>query len=41
MRIYIGNLSYDVTEAEIKTEFEAFGRVGFSKCDYRPGYRAF
>ena len=27
MRIYIGNLSYDVTEAEIKTEFEAFGRV--------------
>lgn len=27
MRIYIGNLSYDVTEAEIKTQFEAFGRV--------------
>ena len=27
MRIYVGNLSYDVTEDELRREFEAFGQV--------------
>ena len=27
MNIYVGNLSYDVTEAELREEFEAFGGV--------------
>jgi cold-inducible RNA-binding protein len=27
MRIYVGNLSYDVTEEELRGEFAAFGKV--------------
>ena len=27
MKIYVGNLSYDVTEEELRQEFEAFGQV--------------
>jgi RNA recognition motif-containing protein len=27
MKIYVGNLSYDVTEEELQTEFTAFGKV--------------
>ncbi len=27
MRIYVGNLSYDTTEENLKQEFEAFGTV--------------
>jgi len=27
MKIYVGNLSYDVTEEELRREFEAFGAV--------------
>jgi len=27
MRIYVGNLSYDVTEEELRQEFQAFGQV--------------
>ena len=27
MRIYVGNLSYDVTEGEITQEFQAYGEV--------------
>ncbi len=27
MRIYVGNLSYDVTSDEVRTAFEAFGKV--------------
>ena len=27
MRIYVGNLSYDITEGELRKEFEAFGAV--------------
>jgi len=27
MRIYVGNLSYDVTEEELRREFQAFGEV--------------
>jgi RNA recognition motif-containing protein len=27
MRIYVGNLSYDVTEEALRKEFEAFGKV--------------
>jgi RNA recognition motif-containing protein len=27
MKIYVGNLSYDVTEEELRTEFTAFGKV--------------
>jgi RNA recognition motif-containing protein len=27
MRIYVGNLSYDVTEEELRKEFQAFGDV--------------
>jgi cold-inducible RNA-binding protein len=27
MNIYIGNLAYEVTEADLKQEFEAFGEV--------------
>ena len=27
MNIYVGNLSYEVTEADLKQEFEAFGEV--------------
>ena len=27
MNIYVGNLSYEVTEGDIRTEFEAFGEV--------------
>lgn len=27
MKIYVGNLSYDTTEADLRQEFEAFGEV--------------
>jgi len=27
MKIYVGNLSYEVTEEELRQEFEAFGQV--------------
>ncbi len=27
MKIYVGNLSFDVTEEELRQEFEAFGEV--------------
>ncbi len=27
MKMYVGNLSYDVTEEELRKEFEAFGKV--------------
>ncbi|MFO8143672.1 MAG: RNA-binding protein [Dehalococcoidales bacterium] len=27
MKIYVGNLAYDVTEEELRQEFEAFGEV--------------
>ncbi len=27
MKIYVGNLSFDVTEEELRTEFSAFGKV--------------
>ena len=27
MRIYVGNLSYNVTEEELRQEFESFGEV--------------
>jgi cold-inducible RNA-binding protein len=27
MKIYVGNLSYDVTEEELRQEFTAFGKV--------------
>ena len=27
MNIYVGNLSYEVTEEELRQEFEAFGQV--------------
>ena len=27
MNIYVGNLSYEVTESDIRAEFEAFGEV--------------
>jgi cold-inducible RNA-binding protein len=27
MNIYVGNLAYEVTEEDLKTEFEAFGEV--------------
>ena len=27
MKIYVGNLSFDVTEEELRTEFIAFGKV--------------
>ena len=27
MNIYVGNMSYDVTEAELRKAFEAFGQV--------------
>jgi len=27
MKIYVGNLSYDVTGAELRQEFQAFGKV--------------
>jgi len=27
MNIYVGNLSYEVTEEELRQEFEAFGKV--------------
>ncbi|MEE9520241.1 MAG: RNA-binding protein [Dehalococcoidales bacterium] len=27
MKIYVGNLSYDVTEEELRQEFKAFGEV--------------
>jgi len=27
VKIYVGNLSYDVTEEELRQEFEAFGEV--------------
>jgi RNA recognition motif-containing protein len=29
MKIYVGNLSFDVTEEELRTEFTAFGKVEF------------
>ena len=28
MKIYVGNLAYDVTEEELRQEFAAFGEVG-------------
>ena len=28
MKIYVGNLSYDVSEEDLRQEFEAFGGVG-------------
>ena len=28
MRIYVGNLSYDVTEEDLRNEFAAYGKVG-------------
>ena len=28
MKIYVGNLSYEVTEQDLRQEFEAFGGVG-------------
>ncbi|MFC1918622.1 RNA recognition motif domain-containing protein [Chloroflexota bacterium] len=28
MKIYVGNLSYEVTEQDLRQEFEAFGEVG-------------
>lgn len=28
MRIYVGNLSYEVTEDDLRAEFSAFGKVG-------------
>ncbi len=31
MNIYVGNLSYDLTEDEMKQEFEAFGQVVSAK----------
>jgi RNA recognition motif-containing protein len=27
MKIYVGNLSYEVTEEELRQEFEAFGKI--------------
>ncbi len=27
MKIYVGNLSYDVTEGELQQEFKAYGEV--------------
>ena len=27
MKIYVGNLSYDITEEELRQEFQAFGEV--------------
>lgn len=27
MRIYVGNLSYDMTEEELQQEFQAYGEV--------------
>lgn len=27
MKIYVGNLSYETTEHDLRTEFEAFGKV--------------
>ncbi|MFA5261177.1 MAG: RNA-binding protein [Candidatus Omnitrophota bacterium] len=31
MKIYVGNFSYDVTEEELKTMFDAFGQVESAK----------
>ena len=31
MKIYVGNLSYDVTEEELRQEFLAFGEVEWSE----------
>ena len=31
MKIYVGNFSYDVTEEELKTVFDAFGQVESAK----------
>lgn len=31
MRIYVGNLSLDVTEGELRTAFQVFGKVSFVK----------
>lgn len=31
MNIYVGNLSYDVTEEDLRQAFEAFGRVESAK----------
>ncbi|MFH1382391.1 MAG: RNA-binding protein [Chloroflexota bacterium] len=28
MKIYVGNLPYDITEEELRKEFQAFGEVG-------------
>lgn len=27
MNIYVGNLSYDITDTDLRTQFEAFGQV--------------
>ena len=39
MNIYVGNLSYEVTEDELKQAFEAFGQVESTKVikDYYSG----
>ena len=39
MNIYVGNLSYDVTEEDLKQAFEAFGQVESTKVikDYYSG----
>ena len=29
MKIYVGNLSYEVTEEDLRKEFEAFGKVEY------------
>ena len=31
MNIYVGNLSYDVTEADLQAAFEAFGAVASAR----------
>ena len=44
MTIYVGNLSYDVTEADLRAAFEAFGAVAsvsILKDQYRGQSRGF
>ena len=31
MEIYVGNLSYDMTEDQLRAEFEAFGKVNSTR----------